>query len=289
MKVAAVILNYNSADLCKKCIGDLLLQTNVDLEIVVVDNASRPDDCEKVRALCEERNCTFLAAESNRGYNAGNNIGLRYAAEKGFPYSLICNPDMEFPNRDYLQILVSEMEKDARTAVCGSDIRTPEGIHQSPRRYEESPWYRSFDWIGDIFKRNRSDVPDWIENPETSRFCRGVNGCCLLLRTACLQETGFFDERVFLYGEEAILGRQVELAKWKIYYTASTFAVHHHRKSRENYFAMNNRHWCHSRLHYIKYYSGYPWYGKLFAAFSIRVYFFMLNFSKRHKNGGNAK
>ena len=87
MKVALVILNYNSSGDCRKCIADLKLQTGVEMEIIVVDNCSRDDDRLVMETLCEDSGCTFIANPENCGYNAGNNIGLRYAAEKGLRLS----------------------------------------------------------------------------------------------------------------------------------------------------------------------------------------------------------
>lgn len=83
MKVAVIVLNYNSSTDCRKCISDLKRQEGVSLEIIIVDNCSREDDALAVKSLAAELGCTFIAAKENRGYNAGNNIGLRHAAEKG--------------------------------------------------------------------------------------------------------------------------------------------------------------------------------------------------------------
>ena len=83
MKVAVIILNYNSSADCCKCVTDLKQQEGVELEIIIVDNCSRKEDALAVEKLAAEQGCTFIAAKENRGYNAGNNIGLRYAANKG--------------------------------------------------------------------------------------------------------------------------------------------------------------------------------------------------------------
>ena len=98
-KIAIIILNYNSSADCRKCIGYLKTQQDVKLEIIVVDNCSHEDERKAVETLCKEQGCTFIANNENRGYNAGNNVGLRYAAEKGYEYALIANPDMEFHRR----------------------------------------------------------------------------------------------------------------------------------------------------------------------------------------------
>ena len=132
MKIAIIILNYNSSADCRKCIGYLKQQQCVEQEIVVVDNCSHEDDRKAVELLCKEQGCTFIANNENRGYNAGNNVGLRYAAEKGYEFALIANPDMEFPQIDYLATLLAKMQEDADIVVCGSDIIGADGIHQSP-------------------------------------------------------------------------------------------------------------------------------------------------------------
>ena len=81
MKVAVIVLNYNSSADCCKCVADLKQQEGVELEIIIVDNCSRTEDALAGEKLATEQGCTFIAAAENRGYNAGNNIGLRYTIE----------------------------------------------------------------------------------------------------------------------------------------------------------------------------------------------------------------
>ena len=105
-RIAIIILNYNSFSDCKDCIESIRLQTGIDYEIVVVDNCSCSEDAEQVKALCQKYNCSFIAAGQNRGYSAGNNVGLRYATSMGYEYLAIVNPDMIFPRHDYFNVLV---------------------------------------------------------------------------------------------------------------------------------------------------------------------------------------
>src|SRR5574344_788209 len=139
MKVPVILLNYNSSADCCKCVADLKQQEGVELEIIIVDNCSRKEDASAVEQLAAEQGCTFIAAKENRGYNAGNNIGLRYAAEKGYAYALIANPDMEFPQGDYIAKLVNVMESKPEVAVCGSNIIGMDNKRQNPWRF--SKWW----------------------------------------------------------------------------------------------------------------------------------------------------
>lgn len=284
-KLAVVILNYNSSADCRKCIGYLKQQQGVEQEIVVVDNCSCEDDRKAVETLCKEQGCTFIANNENRGYNAGNNVGLRYAAEKGYEFALIANPDMEFPQTGYLTTLLAKMREDEDIMVCGSDIITPLGVHQNPKKRGYDNLSDYFSWITDILGANKkkNDNPEWIEDPAVSKYCRCLNGCCFLIRMNFIERIGFFDENTFLYGEEPILGAQVEENGKKMYYTAKTFAVHAHMKSKEGSSTFCNKHWKHSRLYYVKRYSKFLWIKKQLALMSIKLYFLSLNIKHSFK------
>ena len=288
MKIAIIILNYNSCADCRKCIGFLKQQQGVEQEIVVVDNCSRDDDRKAIETLCREQGCTFIANNENKGYNAGNNVGLRYATDKGYEFALIANPDMEFPQTDYLATLVAQMQTDDDIVVCGSDIVTPQGVHQNPKKRGTDNLRDYFSWITDILGRSkkRNDNPEWIEDPSVSKYCRCLNGCCFLIRMNFVERVGFFDENTFLYGEEPILGSQVEESGEKMYYTANVFAVHAHLKSKEGSSTFCNKHWEHSRLYYVKRYSKLPWIKKQLAMISVRLYFVSLNLKNLWKRRG---
>lgn len=82
-----------------------------------MDNCSKEEDVIALRDLAQEQGCTLIENKENRGYNAGNNIGLRYASERGYKYALIANSDMEFPQPDYIARMVAKMEEDSDIAV----------------------------------------------------------------------------------------------------------------------------------------------------------------------------
>ena len=272
MKIAIIILNYNSCTDCNKCIGFLQKQLGVEPEIIVVDNCSRDDDRKAIETLCREQGCTFIANSDNRGYNAGNNVGLRYAAEKGYEFALIANPDMEFPQTDYLASLIAKMKEDKDIVVCGSDIVDADGIHQSPMTMEGN-WKGSFKWIKDIVRKNKkNNTYDIIDNYNESHYCYKVSGCCFMIKTSFLKEINFFDEKVFLYCEEAILSRQVEIAGKRMYYLATTQAIHRHVKNEKGDPVKRFKIWEKSRCYFIDKYSKEHWFGKQIDKLSVKLY-----------------
>lgn len=288
MKAAVIILNYHSSADCAKCIRYIKQQEGIDVEIIVVDNGSAETDRENLERICQSEECSLLINKENTGYNAGNNVGLRFAARHGHQYALIANPDMEFPQTNYLSGMINEMEKDPSIAVCGSDIITPEGIHQSPMK-RDGNWTSSFGWIKGFLHKKASDKYDFIEDYNKSHYCCKVSGCCILLRLSFVKEIGFFDEYPFLYCEEAILSRQVEQTDhWKMYYTAKYQAVHRHITKEKGNPIPRLKHWRRSRLYYIDQYSGYSKIGKTVAKFSTRLHIITLSFLLQIKQASHA-
>jgi hypothetical protein len=274
MKIAIIILNYNSSSDCRKCIGFLKKQEGIEMEIVVVDNCSpKEGESSAIRLLCEESECTFIPAKENRGYNAGNNIGLRYAAEQGYKYALIANPDMEFPQTEYLKKMVDAMETDEDIVVCGSDIVGVNGVHQNPLK-RDGDWRSSFGWIRDCIDRDQ--LSERLKDDfSVSHYCDKVGGCCLFVRMNFIKNIGFFDENVFLYCEEAILSRQVENKKKKIFYLADATAVHRHIKSEKGNPIPRFKAWMESRLYFANNYGDKSRFGKFISLFSIKLYAFV--------------
>ena len=214
-----------------------------------------------MRELCSEQQCTLIENHENRGYNAGNNIGLRYAAQKGYKYALIANPDMEFPQEDYVVRMVEKMEEDEEIMVCGSDIVTPEGRHQNPLR--ESTYQEELLWPITYLRYHRKG--DWfLEDYSKAGYCEKISGCCLMVRMNFIEHIDFFDEGVFLYSEESILAKQLQLNKKKMYYLKDAYAIHRHVKSEKGNPANNLLKLFSSREYYLSKYSGY-------SGFSLKI------------------
>lgn len=280
MDAAIIILNYNSSNDCHKCIKSLKKQIGIESEIIVVDNCSSHDDCQTLKKICSKEKCTFLAATSNKGYSAGNNIGLRYAANQGYKYALIANPDMEFPQRDYLLCLITQIEKDDQIAVIGSDIVHYEGFHQNPLYLDEN-WRKSFAWIKHLFLKSERDSYYFVDNFCESHYCHKLSGCALVIRMSFIKDIGFFDEYPFLYCEEDILAQQVLKAGMKMYYLANAKAIHQHIKSKKSDPIQHFRHLKRSQLYFYRYYADDSWWGKEASIISTHIRIFLLMLRQR--------
>ena len=76
MKNGIVILNYNDSENTILMLEDIKKFKNLDA-IIVVDNHSTDNSVQKLKAY-ENKKIKIVVADENRGYGAGNNIGINY-------------------------------------------------------------------------------------------------------------------------------------------------------------------------------------------------------------------
>ena len=227
-KVMAVILNYNSYDDTMKCFDYLKKQEGVDLKVCIVDNKSTENRQDDLRQLADQDTFVIIN-EENKGFSAGNNLGLKKAAEENCNYSLIINPDVEIRDKDYLKKLSDLMDEDKTIAVAGTDIVKADGKHQNPLR--EPYFLEEVFWRMAIAKNKLSKKIPYVKNYFKSGVCQKLSGCCFMVDMNFMKDVGFLDDGVFLYSEESILAAQARDKGLIEYYCADLSVNHLHKDS----------------------------------------------------------
>ncbi|REG51821.1 GT2 family glycosyltransferase [Paraburkholderia sp. BL6669N2] len=116
-KVSAIVLTYNNLPLTKDCLESLEQQdSGVDLEIVVVDNASTDGSADYLVSWAASRpNAKLILNAENRGFAGGNNVGL--AAATG-DYLVILNNDTVV-TRGWARRMVNHFRNHPRLGILG--------------------------------------------------------------------------------------------------------------------------------------------------------------------------
>jgi len=276
LRVAAVVLTYNSSDDLPGCLAGLMAQQGVDLRILVVDNASTGDHRARMEAdfraalpegrVLPARNirpedvaplpAVFLRNEINAGYSAGNNIGARLGALIACAAVLVFNPDVRISDPEYVRTLAALITSDPATAVACSALRNLSGAQENPM--SEPGFAEELSWpfqmlAAAVFRRRKPAAP----LPAAPCRVEKVSGACFMIRTDFLQLTGFFEESVFLYCEESILMAQVRAAGWHMMMDPAIEALHAHRNDSKGDPLPRFRTWAKSRGQFHKDYGGY--------------------------------
>lgn len=227
--VSIIILNFNSGGLLKYCLrGIIASPPSGQYEIIVVDNASSDARIpELARAYPEIR---FIFLGENRGYAAGNNIGI--AASRG-EFILILNPDIVVFEQS-IDRLIEALRHDETLGVVGPKLLNPDRTLQySCNRFYSplTPLYRRTS-LGRLPMAQRlleEDLMiDW--DHETPRDVDWLMGSALLVRRKAIAQVGEFDERFFLYFEDMDWCRRFWERGWRVRYVPVSTMVHFHQR-----------------------------------------------------------
>lgn len=115
MRVTAIVVTWDSEDVIVGCLGSLDAQVGVELEVIIVDNASRDATVARAEATARaaRRRMSVVRGTTNRGFTGGVNDGL---ARSAAPAVLLVNPDARLePDALARMVAVLEAHPD-----CGS-------------------------------------------------------------------------------------------------------------------------------------------------------------------------
>lgn len=216
MKLATIILNYNSSELVNN-LCQFIIDTQLFDEIVVVDNSS--SDKEKLSDF--EGKVHLIFNEENIGYGPAINKGLRYLSDKNIDYVLNVNNDVLFEKR-HVELLVDFMKKHPDYAATSIRMKYKSKLVQNyyliPTKYN---WIFSFNSIPLFAILKRRDT--YFETGFVREsFC--------LFDYKKFEEIGFFDEDFFIYEE----GPTIAIRFKKLGYheaivgTKNDFYIHNH-------------------------------------------------------------
>lgn len=187
----AVVVAYHAAGQLARCLAGLEGQ----VPAIVVDNSSS----QEVAAVASRYRATYVDSGTNRGFAGGVNLGLaELADEKGDV--LLLNPDAVIaPPAVHELLRFLHGPDNARVAAV-----VP-GLVGAARSEQRAVW--PLPTPGRMW----AEAVGLGRLPARRTF---VVGAVLLLRREAIADVGLFDERFFLYGEEADWQRRAYLRGW---------------------------------------------------------------------------
>ena len=217
MKLALVVLNYNDADNTLKVLGNVAHYDVFD-KVIVVDNASNDDSRIRLRSYCEDNEkIYFVENHENKGYGAGNNIGIFVAKKLGMDLALIANPDTDFEER-VIKVLKSAMEKNENIGICAPLVETNdvygsrENVLKGASCWPMRDFLHSLAENGPICRRIFTKSLHYDRNFYNAKIRKvgAVLGALLMVRVDAFIKIGGYDEKMFLYGEEDLISKKME-------------------------------------------------------------------------------
>lgn len=185
IKIGIIIVNYNGLKDTLDCLKSIFSQTFKNYDIYVVDNNSK-DNIDKLK----EYNIELIQLRKNVGFSAANNVGARKAISNNCNYLLFLNNDTIL-DKNCIENLVTNISENCVLSPIMFYFYNKNEI-----------WYS-----GGHF--NSYGIP--IHNTTTDESYNDfITGCCFLISSDLFLNVGFWDERYFLYWEDADYSKRLD-------------------------------------------------------------------------------
>ncbi len=217
-RATAIVVNWNAGERLAICVAALIDQQGVDLDVVVVDNASSDNSLSALGTY----------GERVRVVQTGENLGFGRAVNRGLGVSdramvVVLNPDVvlhphavslmvEFLNTHTDVGMVGPRLKDADgqvAASCGEAPRLRDEICRKFLLHKLLPWLN--------FRRRKPSKPEAVA---------WVTGACFAVRHDAIAAVNGLDEAIFMYYEDVDLGLRLNRAGWQVMYLPAAEGLH---------------------------------------------------------------
>ncbi|MDZ7611854.1 MAG: glycosyltransferase family 2 protein [Candidatus Moranbacteria bacterium] len=260
-KLAIIIVTYNNQATISKCLNSIFSQ-DTDLfdktEIFIIDNNSCDQTGSEVKKNKNDKT-HFFQNKQNKGFAAAVNQGLKIAEKSSsFNYYLFLNPDT-VAQKNCIKNLAQSAEKNDKTGLIAPFIKDKAG--------------------NIIFQRGKID---WLKmkavHAKEGERLDYLTGACLLVKKETLEKIGAFDERFFLYYEDADLCLRARRGGCEIKTTPSAEVVHQESHSSND--SLKNFHLVKSGL--LFFHKHYPSWAKpyFWIMFYLRLLYHSLSGKK---------
>ncbi len=221
--MTACIVTYNSQEHIRNVLTSLKMSTiGSRMNIIVVDNASQDDTAGIVES--EFPDVRLIKLTENIGFGKAHNKALPYM---NAPYHVIVNPDITL-QPDVLEQMADFMDSRPDVSLLSPKVLHPDGKEQFLPKELPSVHYLMggfFETFGKPFTTWRGRYT-WREKgiAEPTEACNAT-GCFMFTRASALKAVNGFDNRYFLYFEDADLTREMKKQGIVLYHPG--FAVTH--------------------------------------------------------------
>ncbi|OGC92161.1 hypothetical protein A2876_02645 [Candidatus Amesbacteria bacterium RIFCSPHIGHO2_01_FULL_48_32b] len=218
--LSVIIVSYNTRGVTLECLRKVLASKNIDLEVMVVDNASSDGTVEAIEK--QYKDIGILRNKTNLGFAGANNQGMKIAKGEKF---LLLNSDCFVEPVTLAKIYKLDLDvvgckllnKDGSVQPSWGYFPTLRRILQLMLFVDNFPVIRKF--IDSIHVRDVSRYESQLE-------VDWVTGAFVMVKRDVFEKVGGIDEKYFMYGEEMEWMYRIKRAGFKVWYSPVATAIH---------------------------------------------------------------
>lgn len=224
MDLTIIIVNWNGGEMLFRCLESIRAsRTSFAVKVIVVDNDSSDGSREEAQRRFPEFH--IFNSGANLGFGRANNLARPIVHT---PLVLFLNPDTEL-RVDTLEISVKCLLQQPDVGALSCKMLYPNGVVQEQSvQWHLNPWraFLELALVTRVLGRCRKNWPPTADPCLSAIVCKLCGGY-VLAHKSVLDEAGWFDERYFMYAEDADLSRTIQSHGWKLYHCSEAEVIHH--------------------------------------------------------------
>ena len=211
-RLSIITINYNGLKDTCELIDSIPFNNN--MEVIVVDNASKEDEASIIAKRYPQ--VKIIRSNKNLGFAGGNNLGIKEAKGK---YILLINNDTYFKDFN-IESLIKRLESSDKIGLVCPKLRFAWG--NNPIQFA------GYTPLTNITLRNRA-IGFGEEDKgqyETAHPTPYAHGAAMLIKREAIDKVGLMPECFFLYYEEIDWSMMFTRAGYEIWYDPSCTVYH---------------------------------------------------------------
>ena len=217
IEVSIITINYNGLE--DTCTLIESIPFNENMEVIVVDNASKNHEAEIIAKRFPQ--VKVIQSDQNLGFAGGNNLGIQAAHGK---YLFLINNDTVFKDFN-VQALIDRMESSPNIGIVCPKIRFV---------WNNNPiQYAGYSQLSRISVRNHAIGFNEEDHGQydTAHPTPYAHGAAMLIRRDAIEKVGLMSECYFLYYEELDWSMMFTRAGYQIWYEPQCTIYHKESRS----------------------------------------------------------
>ncbi len=223
MIISLCIVTYNNADNIERTLNSIYANSgDYELKVYISDNLSTDSTVDIVRNKFPQ--ARLICNNCNKGFGYGHNTVIDLLDSD---YHFIVNPDILFKD-DILGKMSAFLNENPDIVMAVPKFLFESGEEQFTPKLQPKLRYMiggRFERFGGVFKKWRDEYTLRNADPVSPVDVGFCSGCFIAVRTSVFKKIGGFDERYFLYNEDADITRMAQKYGRTVY--APQFSVIH--------------------------------------------------------------
>lgn len=224
MKIAWIILTWNSAGYIQSCIDSILCLKKIENQIIVIDNGSADNTVQILEKYKEK--IKLIRFCKNQGTTVSRNEGIRHV-DKNADYICILDSDTEI-NEEAIIKLTASLKNDDKAMIAGPKLVTRSGAEQPSARTFPTVTTKvlkacPIKKIEEIGRRMEQ-----CRNAKTGETFQAdvIMSACWMIKPQLIEKIGMLDEYYRYSPEDTEYCLRTQKAGYKVLYCPDAVIIH---------------------------------------------------------------